>query len=321
MKHIGGFFEMELKRGAHFYHSAAVGLSTGRACIRLLLEKLKPAKVYVPYYACDAALDPFNILAVQTEYYGIDTSLYPLQLPELKKDEYFFYTNYFGIRNKEVNRLREKYGAQLIIDDTHGFFRKGYPGNWSFTSARKYFGVPDGAYLYAPVPVPESYERFTEISIAHNLDRFLGKQQEAYREYAAYEKTLNSEIHSISLYSEIVLSHIDYPAVAKKRKENFKFYEEQLGRFNQLPDIKQEEEEVPFCYPFMPSIPLPKELFFPDHIYIPSYWMDTATRNEEGFSFEKGLSTNMLPLMIDHRYDELDLIRVVDTIKKYMNGR
>lgn len=320
MKHIGGFFGLELTYGDFQYHPNALALSTGRACINLLLKELKPSKVYVPYYTCNATYEPFAINGVATEYYEIDELLFPKQLPELKQNEYFFYTNYFGVKKNHVAKLLEIFGERLIIDDTHSFFGKGYASNWSFTSARKYFGVPDGAYLYSPLKISESFERFKQISVEHNVNRLIGNQALAYEQYVAYEKTLTSEINAISLYSEMVLSHIDYNEVMEKRKRNFRFYLKELGHINQLKDIT-ETGDVPFCYPFLPPSAIERKLFFENQVYIPSYWMDTLERNIPGFEFEKKLSSNMLPLIIDHRYEPADLERIVTLINKHLYGK
>jgi hypothetical protein len=320
MKNIGGFFELELPYGKNEYHKNALALSTGRACINLIIKKLNPSKVWMPFYTCDATFEPFNIHQIPIEYYELDTLFFPKQLPELKQNEYLFYINYFGLKSTEIRLLIEKYGSQLIIDDTHSFFGKGYPTIWSFTSARKYFGVPDGAYLYSPVLIEDHYNRFTGISIEHNLNRLIGRQEFAYNQFIEYEKTLTSEIHSISLYSELILSHIDYEGVIANRKSNFRFYEAELGAFNQLSGVTM-TDETPFCYPFLPSVTIQRNLFFPHQIYIPAYWLDTLNRNVEGFEYEKKISSNMLPLTIDHRYNVQDLERVVEMIKKYIHGK
>jgi hypothetical protein len=45
MNAIGGFFELELPQGGANYHSGAIGLSTGRACLGVFIAQVNPKKV------------------------------------------------------------------------------------------------------------------------------------------------------------------------------------------------------------------------------------------------------------------------------------
>jgi len=318
---IGGFFELELIKGNNTFHKNAIALSTGRACISLMIEHLQPKKIFLPYYTCDATLEPFKKYNVPFEFYNIDTQFFPVQPPRLGKNEFFLYTNYFGIKNKDTEKLIKKYKDKLVLDNTHAFFLKNYRSNWSFTSARKYFGIPDGAYLYAPVKFkPDTYSRFENISIAHNLNRLLGNNEIAYEQYKTYEKSLNADIHFISLYSEAVLSQIDYSEVIKKRKKNFAFLHKELKPLNQI-RIERDKNSVPFCYPFLPSSFIGKTELHKNNFFIPSFWNDTLQRGVDGFETEKMLSRELLPLPVDHRYDTRDMKAMVNFIKKSFNGK
>src|SRR5215218_6237743 len=125
-KPIGGFFELELPASGKPYHSKALALSTGRACIRLMLQNLFISKCYVPYYACETLYDPFRAENISFEFYEINELLEPRELPVLKENEYILYINYFGIKFSAIDHLIEKYGNKLLIDNTHFFFHKGY---------------------------------------------------------------------------------------------------------------------------------------------------------------------------------------------------
>lgn len=304
---VGGFFELELcGRENGGYHKKAVALSTGRACISLLLTEIQPKKCYLPYYCCDALYEPFNKLNIDYEFYGIDENLNPKSLPTLRKNEYFLYVNYFGIKNAEVERLITIFGPHVIIDDTHNFFHYGYEGIWSFTSARKYFPVPDGAYLYSPKTVKNNFDRFTDISVEHNLRRFVGTYSCAYSKYVEYENTLNSDIYKISLYSERVLSSVDYETVIETRRSNFNFYKSLLDGYNEL-ETPLEGNAVPFCYPFLADKYIDKAIFHQRNYFIPCYWPDVSARERDAFQADVRTSRNLIPLPIDHRYSAAEL--------------
>jgi hypothetical protein len=320
MKNIGGFFELEIAEGNSLFHDDAIKLSTGRACLNLILEIKKYSKVYVPYYCCDALFEPMKLKGITYEFYGINKQLEIIDELNLKPNEAIIYCNFFGIKKQYVDKLIEMYGAQLIIDDTHSFFTQGYSANASFTTARKYFGVPDGAFLYFP---QDSFffksKRNTEVSIKHNFNRLIGLHKKAYQQYTIYEESLDSSINEISIVSEKILKTVDYESVIRKRNENFEYYKKELKSFNQL--YIDNSVNNCFCYPLLLNSPIEKKLFFKENIFIPSYWLDVTRRKRgEKYSWENKLSLDLLPLPIDHRYDEESLRRVVDFIKEHTNG-
>lgn len=317
MKHIGGFFEFDVGDRPS-YHPDAIKLSTGRACIRLILQNLNVKKCYVPYYSCDALYEPFHEENIDIEYYEIDDQLDPVFNPELKPNEYYVYINYFGIKTKKAGQLRKKYNNKLILDNTHAFFEKSPVNCFSFTSARKYFGIPDGAYLFSPIQLDLEAEHFMNFSIKHNVLRSLGKQDESYIEFLKYEQSLNSDIKKMSLLSESLLSSINYKDVIKKRKDNFSYLYSQLQTYNKI-GIVIEEEDVPFAFPYLMDKYIDKSEFHKHGFYIPSLWLDPVNRNDNRFKKSMALGKNLIPIPIDHRYSSTDLKPIVDFIKSRLD--
>jgi hypothetical protein len=320
MKKIGGFFELEIAQGHTLYHDEAIMLSTGRACLNLVLQLKLYKKVYVPYYCCDALYEPLLLNDIPFEFYKINSELEIAETICLEKNEAIVYCDFFGIKSLYVDRIIRKYGVNLIIDNSHSFFNKGYANNISFTTSRKYFGVPDGAFLYMPQEINiNEFERKTNISIDHNYHRFLGQQEKAFKEFGDYEKSLDSTINRISMLSEKILKTVDYDEVQALRNRNFKLYEQEFNDVNQL---KISDQAVDcFCYPLLLEKPIDKKRLHGKHIYIPTYWNDVTKReNIENYVVEIKYSEEILPLPIDHRYEREDVIRVINTIKEIMNG-
>ena len=77
MKVIGGYFELELPKGKE-YHQDAIRLNTGRNAFEYILRTKGYQKVYLPYYTCDAMLEPINKLALNYEFYQIDETFRPI---------------------------------------------------------------------------------------------------------------------------------------------------------------------------------------------------------------------------------------------------
>lgn len=320
-KPIGGFFEFEIAEGNDLYHNDAIKLTTGRACLNYALKVIKPGKIYLPFYCCNALYEPISLNGIDYEFYSIDAQLEIENLPELKNNEIIIYTDFFGIKSSYTRFLASQYSDSLLIDNSHSFFQKQeYPDNFTFTSARKYFGVPDGAFLYAPTnqKTDMTIKRNTDISIDHNILRLLGAQSEAFQKYKDYEKKLGSEIERISIFSEKVLSTLDYEKIRTIRERNFKMLHKQFGEQNRL-NIDSKERD-PFCYPFLPETPLKKSDLYEEQIYIPNLWGEILNRETASeYPMECTFSIDIAPIPIDHRYGVEDMERLILQIDKQLN--
>lgn len=311
MNAIGGYFELELRKGEH-YHKKAIRLNSGSNCFEYILRARKYSKVYMPYYTCHVIYDVALRLGVEIAYYHINEMLEPIELPELKAHEVFLYTNYYGLKQPCVERLAEKYGKQLIVDNAQAFYAKPIAGIDTFYSPRKFFGVPDGGYLYTDAilneefPQAESMQRMT-----HLLKRIEQGAEAGYADYQREEETLDgSPIERMSKLTDALLRSIDYVTVAKERISNYMVLEEQLGKNNAV-QLTLRQGNVPMVYPYLTEDATLKQRLIANKIFVATYWSNV---NTEG-NFEATLKTNLLPLPIDQRYgiDELhSILKVLD---------
>lgn len=294
------------------YHSEVIGLSTGRACLGVFIEQTRTKKVIVPYYTCDVTYRPFQLRGIPLEYYEINQDLEPQFLPELNEGEYFLYTNYFGVKEAYTLELVRQYGSKLLVDNTHCFFQQGYSGIWSFTSARKYFGVPDGAYLYSAFTIESSnFQPFQGITLLPYFNRLMGDQDTAFRQYQDHETSLNCDIFGISSYSEKMLQAVDFKKVRQKRLENFGYLQEALKDQNRFGSLISGS---PFCYPFWPTKEIKHESFYQNRIFVPSYLKEIQNRITEDNEFTVQFSRQLLPLPIDHRYGKEEMDRMIEIV-------
>ncbi len=316
-KPIGGFFELEIKNKNYSYHSNAIALSNGRACLNLVLEHIQAQRIWIPFYSCNALLEPIKTNQIPYSFYSINLNLEPNEDLKLNKNEYFLYINYFGLKGKCVEALINQYSDQIIIDNTQAFFDRMNNKTWSFNSARKFFGVPDGAYLYTPYDIAVEYERNTDFNCNHLLNRLLGKQEQAYQEFIEYEKGLDGEIKNISILSEYLLANIDYLAIGQKRKDNFNHYHSFFEKINEF-NLPLSTNAIPYCYPLLLNNIIDKKLLYKQNIFIPVLWSDTIYRGLKGFDFEQELTQKLLALPIDHRYEIGDLNYVIESLKELL---
>ena len=233
MNAIGGYFELELRKGGH-YHNDAIKLNTARNCFEYVLRARQYAKVYIPYYTCEVMLDSIKKLGIDYAFYSINEDLEPVELPMLKHREAFLYTNYFGLKQSCVRNLAERFGNRLIVDNAQAFYAEPIEGIDTFYSARKFFGVADGAYLYTNQKLGMDLEYDVSFDrMPHLLKRIDLGAEAGYIDFRNDEDILsNQDIKLMSKLTWTILSGIDYESVKKKRRENYAFLDEQLKDAN-----------------------------------------------------------------------------------------
>ncbi len=321
MTPIGGYFGLELSKGCHHYHDTQHILKSGRSSLEHILTCLKPAVVHIPFYTCDSLLEPFLVTNIRYQFYGINEHLEPLHEIELKENEYYLYINYSDLKGDTVKRLSELYRDKLIVDCTQAFFMKGNGISWYFNSSRKFFGVPDGSYLYCPdnKELPKVDEQNENYITDHLLERFNGHVNEGYITFQNNEVLAGLGIARMSKLSEYLLSGINYDAVISIRRSNYDYLHCRLKNINRFKTTTC-TYEAPMYYPLLLDKIINRAHFTEKGIYIPTFWRDTQTRGVEGFEFEKEMPDKMLTLPVDHRYTIADMEYISDNIIHLYNN-
>lgn len=316
MTAIGGFFELELASRRPSYHPEALALCSGRAGLRCILETIKPRHVWVPFFVCDAALIPLETLGIPYTFYALTKAFEPDLSGPVPDDDCFLYVNYFGLKTEYARSLPDTIAAKVIIDDTQAFYQRGYTHAWSFNSARKFFGVPDGGYAYgsgllfrAPLPPLEG------VRYDHLLNRLLGNQELAFRQYVESEQQVKSDIIGPSMLAQRLLGGIDYQRVLETRRRNFASVHQRLGDINRVSiDLNRAEDSVPYCYPFFPARKVEFERLWQRQIFFPRLWPDVVRREALGFERERDIAAGLIPLPVDQRYGAEEMSRMCDTV-------
>jgi hypothetical protein len=317
---IGGFFELELPGAGEPYHSRALALSSGRACLRRILECLKPARVWVPFYVCDAVLPAIVHAGADVEFYPIDEALDPILPSGQPSDrDVVMYVNYFGIKSATASRLASSLGIRAVIDDTQAFFQRGYSGSSSFNSARKFFGVPDGGYAYAEgLHADVSADPPTNVRYDHLVVGVLGDRERAFQLYRESEACVNDEPQAMSALSRRVLAGIDYERTRCAREQNFARLHARLGSKNRL-RFASEDAVAPFCYPLLIGAPVPWDALWQRELFAPRLWPDVEARAPQStFPWERELAARLIPLPVDQRYGAADMDHVVETLAEVL---
>lgn len=313
MKPIGGYLELELNRGEE-YHKDAIRLNTGRNAFEYILRARKVKKVFLPYYTCDVMLQTVKRLALESEFYKIDENLEPLiDYGKLKKNEYFLYTNYFGLKDRYIKKLA-KTGLNLIIDNAQAFYSLPLKGVDTYYSPRKFFGVPDGAYLYTNARLAGRLIKDNSAGrFGHLIGRIENGAEAAYSLFKANEQSLNGQpLMLMSNITQRLLQNIDYKKVAQIRRENYLYLHQHLNKTNRL-KLSLDKEAVPMVYPYFTDTQGLREKLIKNKIFVAQYWpsvLDCCEKNTLEYNFAKYL----LPLPIDQRIEKMDLRKILSTI-------
>ncbi len=310
MEAIGGYFELELRKGKH-YHENALRLNSARNAFEYILRVRNYKKIYIPYYTCEVMLQPLKNLGIEYEFYHIKSDLEPTKLPTLKTNEAFLYTNYFGLKQATVQKLSEVYHTQLIIDNSQAFFAPPINGIDTFYSARKFFGVADGAYLYTDKLLDEkltqdkSYNR-----MLHLLQRIDEGAESAFSIFQNNDRALDDQpIKLMSTLTDRILCGINYQEVIERRRENYIYLSERLSSGNYLEDSLT-DNAVPMIYPYFTNIQNIKEKLISQKIFIPTYWTNVQKWCQKS-DFEYLLMLRLAAIPIDQRYGKKEMEKII----------
>ncbi|MFA6922770.1 MAG: hypothetical protein WC223_00815 [Bacteroidales bacterium] len=315
MNSTGGYFELELRKGKEF-HPYAIALNTGRNALELILKLKKYKKVHVPYYTCDVILEPLKKTKTLYEFYSVDKNFEPIfDYSILKREDGFLYINYFGLKDIFICEIAKKCN-NLIIDNSQAFFSEPTANIPTFYSCRKFFGVPDGAYLYIDgaddiaFPIDHSESRFT-----HLIKRIDYGAETGFNDFKNNENNMIGQpIKKMSKLTQALLCNIDYKSVSKKRRENFLFLHKQLSNYNEI-EIDFCKELVPMVYPFLSNQSDLKQNLLKHKIFIATYWQNVSEWTNKD-SLEYKYAQQIIHLPIDQRYNFENLKEIINLILK-----
>lgn len=304
MKEIGAYFGLE-RFSLPLLHEGAVALNCGRNALAYLIRAREIKKLWLPRFLCDSV--PKVCVREGTAYtlYGVGQDFLPAQDFTLGEGEWLYLVNYYSqLSNEQLAAYAERYG-RVIVDNAQSYFQKPLPGVDTLCTCRKYFGVPDGAFLYTDATLHEELTRDESFArMGFLLGRFERTANEFYGDFRANEERFEAlPVMAMSKLTQNLLHGIDYAAVERRRRENFAYLHERLRDRNGL-TIGQTGT---FMYPLLleNGAALRKKLQA-EKIYIPTLWPDVF-RMAEPCDTEYTMAENILPLPIDQRYGTEDM--------------
>lgn len=323
MKEIGGYLELEEMSGEEYYPDL-IKLNLGRNALVFALEQLHIRKLWLPLLLCDSVTSVCKNSKIELAWYHIQKDFSPaLPLKKMDTGEYLYLVNYYGQFSQErLLELQNIYG-NILLDNTHAFFQKPLGTIPVLYSCRKFFGLPDGAYLSLGQQDHSTIDILPEDSSAERMQHILGRYEHSASEY--YSSMLNTAhnlcsepVKRMSRLTQNLLKGIDYQRVCNIRNANYATLSEVLDSENQLTLIPQ---TGPFVYPLYcrDGIRMRKRLA-EEKIFVPTYWSNVIQEMPEK-SLEYDYAANILPLPCDQRYGTEEMERILIVLKRLMKGQ
>ena len=319
MRHteIGGYLELEHFDGRE-YHEGAICLNAARSCLLYLVEARGIRRIWIPAFLCDSVPQSLKAEGVDVSTYEVTASLRPdYDSIDLREGDYLYLVDYYGqLDEKDVLAARDACGGRLVLDEVQGFFRRPLPGIDTIYCCRKFFGVPDGGYLYTDAHLKR---KLPQARSSQHMVHVLGRMDDGnvhYGEYSASEHLFGSEpVAAMSELTHNLLRAIDYQAVAEARLRNFSLVSERLDKRNELSPVAHAGA---YMYPFLTRDASPiRKAMQQRKVYVPTLWPGSASL--EGMSGR--LSRDILPLPIDQRYGADDMTYMCNLLLELLDER
>ena len=316
MKEIGGYFGLEQTNGNKEYYEKLIALNTARNALIYIVKAKKIEKLYIPYYLCDSIYCVLNREHIKYAFYHTDDKFLPIFDNKLASNEYLYIVNYYGLlTNEKILELKNNY-LNIIVDNTHAFFQMPLSGLDTIYSCRKFFGVPDGAYLSTnsillnDIGIDDSSNR-----MSHIYGRNIDGASSHYDEFKKNDETFyNLELKYMSNLTHSLLENIDYNFVINRRKSNFEYFNKKLYSINKL-DVSN--IEIPYAYPlYLDNGMEMKKKLIKKNIYVATLWPNVIGLG----GIEEDYAKNILPIPCDQRYDINDMKYIVEVIFNEYKG-
>lgn len=318
MREIGGYLELE-DRGGEVLHRDTVALNCGRNCLAYLAELRGIRRIWLPDFLCGSVRGVCEREGVEALTYLVGWDLGPAYGFPAEDGDWLYLVDYYGtLERADVERALGLFDGRVVVDEAQGYFRDPWRDADTLYTCRKFFGVPDGAFLATrdgarlcrELPRDESRERMGFV-----LGRVERPASEFYAESKANNGFFASEpVKRMSRLTERLLRCVDYGRAKRRREENWRILDEALGDGNLLwGPVERRAPEGPYMYPYMVEDPSGvREALAREGVYVPVLWPDVAGGTPG--SLAEDLSRRILPLPVDQRYGEEEMVRMMEVL-------
>lgn len=316
MREIGGYFELE-NFVQNEYYKDLLSFSSARNCLRYVIKKRNIKKIFLPVFLCDVVEKVCIREGIEIEFYSIDKDFKPIIDDRwITKNSYLYLVNFYGwFQKEEIEKFIDKY-HYIILDNTHNFFQKPIPGIDTIYNCRKYFGVPDGAYLATDLEWDESIEEGKSAGrFSHLIGRYEQTATEYYSDFKKADESFDEEdLFYMSKLTKNLMGAIDYGNIYHKRRENYNYLRNRLKNYNEL---NLQDKELNFMFPFLSKHANElRDVLIKHKVYVPILWPNVLNIQTKD-CVEYVYANYILPLPIDQRYNQDDMNQIATIIEEF----
>lgn len=335
-KKIGGEFAIDLacapppisfqKINKHYLYAS------GRAALYAILQNIKYHfskidTVLLPEYLCESIIHTVSAAGFRYDFYDIKADVEPnceTILSKLDNHTCVFVINYFGYVNSEdtIKTLRSvQSDTCIILDNVQAFYEMDdtSSADYVFTSFRKWFAVPDGAWVKTahsnmePALYSNSFAQFKFAgSLLKYFDSYKEVSDQAYLDLLAHgEEILGNSYNVIcSEMTQALFEKIDFDAIKRVRCMNADYIVEQVKKMNIQIIRGSKQPKVPFFIPILVHDRDKIRMVLRKHnIFTPVHWPQPQNIAHHNRLYDAELS-----LVIDQRYSIFDMKRMIGAL-------
>jgi hypothetical protein len=309
-----------------FIEPGSLLLANARSGIHVLVNELKPGRIWMPSYLCGTMLQ--GVDARRVRFYPVDCNLSISEFDGLGEGDLVVVIDYFGFPAAGWLFEYAKSRRAVVLEDacqallTEGV---GLRADFVLFSPRKFLGVPDGGILASRVdvhlpaaslrepPRPWMLKALEAVVLRREFDLY-GGERRWFTLFRELEHECPVGYFAMSGITKLLLDSFDYPLIARRRRENYArlaLWLQAIALFPCLPP-----EVAPLGFPIrLEARDRVREALFAACIYPPVHW-PIADIVPERFADSHRLSCEILTLPCDQRYTPEDMDRMAGIVNR-----
>lgn len=285
----------------------------------------------MPDWLCHTMLNAVERASIEVRFYELDdgfkASVEALDKIGFRDGDAMLMVNYFGLQDlTEISKtVKESYPNSVLIEDDvqayWSFAEKQNPyADYRFTSLRKSFAIPDGGLVYTKRQMPIATQPNTfaplklKAAIMKQYRREDGINDQQYLSlFERAESLINKNYDScMSNDSKRLFAGTDVNQAKLRRQINSTYIVSCLVEMGIKPIIEVTTDSVPLFIPIcINNRDKVRHHMFQKGIYCPVHWPLMEMDLKHGTN----MAAHELSLIIDQRYDENDMNRILKNIR------
>lgn len=312
--------------------------SSGRTAlyniVTYCIEKLQCNKVILPDYLCDSIIETVEATGIAFDFYHILDNLIPDWSSISNKCALggaILFIDYYGIIDNEptIRKIKEEYDNLVVIKDlvqAPYHIDKKSSADFQFTSFRKCFAVPDGAWvitkhqIHQPTNDPKFAEYKMAASYLKSIRQYGDFGDDIYLElYSKGESLVGSQMdEDMSDFTKQNLLMMDWKRFSLLRKRNAAVVMEGLNALGITPIAKPKETSTPLFIPIaLKNRDKVRRKMFESNIFLPVHWpIEESMAKKYSLTTGAKYAKEELSIIVDQRYGTADMTRILETLEK-----